>query len=114
MAAPISIAWRDVVMRRSRAVPFDADSSGRGGQHITERPRPARGAGRCATAVEQVIFKALAKEPTDRYPTAEAMIAALARAIGAPRTRGTPISDGSIGEEARSSLIRNPIDRARL
>jgi serine/threonine-protein kinase len=79
-------------------LPFDADSSmGVVVKHITEQPRPMREVrADVPPAVEQVIFKALAKEPTDRYPTAEAMIAALARAIGAPVPAVPDHSNGSI------------------
>jgi serine/threonine-protein kinase len=67
-------------------LPFEADSGmGVVVKHITEQPRPMRTVpADVPLAVEQVILRALAKEPADRYPTAEAMITALARAISAP------------------------------
>ncbi|MBI5568299.1 MAG: serine/threonine protein kinase, partial [Chloroflexi bacterium] len=91
-------------------LPFDADSSmGVVVKHITEQPRPMRAVrADVPLAVERVIFKALSKEPADRYPTAEAMVAALARAISAPapglpdRISGSIGGNGPIGAEPES------------
>ncbi len=52
-------------------------------KHITEKPRSVREfQPDVPIAVDQVITKSLEKDPDRRYPTAESMIAALARAIG--------------------------------
>jgi serine/threonine-protein kinase len=65
-------------------LPFDAESGmAVVVKHITEPPRPLRElCPEIPAAVERVILKSLEKNPDDRYPTAEAMIAALARAVG--------------------------------
>jgi serine/threonine protein kinase/formylglycine-generating enzyme required for sulfatase activity len=66
-------------------LPFEADSSmGVVVKHLTEPPRSlCEARPDVPWAVEQVIFKAMAKEPADRYPTTETMVVALARAMGA-------------------------------
>jgi len=65
-------------------VPFEADSGmAVVVKHITESPRPPREFNpRLPLAVEQVILRALEKDPNRRYQTAESMLADLARAIG--------------------------------
>ena len=65
-------------------VPFEADSGmAVVVKHITESPRPPREINpRLPLAVEQVILRALEKDPSRRYQTAESMGADLARAIG--------------------------------
>ncbi len=65
-------------------VPFEADSGmAVVVKHITEPPRPPREINpRLPLAVEQVILRALEKDPSRRYQTAESMVADLARAIG--------------------------------
>ncbi len=70
-------------------LPFDAESGmAVVVKHITEPPRPPRDlCPEIPAAVELVILKSLEKNPDDRYPTAEAMIAALARAVG-PQPNG--------------------------
>ncbi|MBN1284681.1 MAG: tetratricopeptide repeat protein [Anaerolineae bacterium] len=72
--------------------PFSADTTvGLIFKHITE-PAPLLRTGRpdLPLAVEQVVLKALAKNPEDRYQTAGAMMAALQQAVypsGAARRR---------------------------
>ena len=65
-------------------VPFEADSGmAVVVKHITEPPRPPREINpRLPLAVEQVILRALEKDPSRRYQAAESMVADLARAIG--------------------------------
>ncbi|HET7088232.1 MAG TPA: bifunctional serine/threonine-protein kinase/formylglycine-generating enzyme family protein [Anaerolineae bacterium] len=65
-------------------VPFEADSGmAVVVKHITEPPRPPREINpRLPLAVEHVILRALEKDPSRRYQTAESMVADLARAIG--------------------------------
>ena len=65
-------------------VPFEADSGmAVVVKHITESPRPPREFNpRLPLAVEQVILRALEKDPSRRHQTAESMVADLARAIG--------------------------------
>ncbi len=96
-------------------LPFDADSGmGVVVKHITEQPRPMRTLrADVSPAVEQVILKALAKDPAERYPTAEAMIAALARAISTPAPALPDRVTGSIGP-ASSIEFEPPADRARV
>jgi serine/threonine-protein kinase len=80
-------------------LPFDAESGmAVVVKHITEPPHPPREfRPDLPIAVEQVLLKSLEKNPDDRYPTAEAMIAALARAVGpqadqVPEAIETPIA----------------------
>jgi len=65
-------------------VPFEADSSmGVVVKHITEPPPPPRQFNpEIPLAVEKVVLNAMEKDPTRRYQTAEAMIAALVRGAG--------------------------------
>ena len=54
---------------------------------MTERPRPITATrSEVPAAIEAVVLKALAKGPADRYPTADAMIDALDRAVESART----------------------------
>lgn len=96
-------------------LPFDADSGmGVIVKHITEQPRPMRALrADVSPAVEQAILKALAKNPADRYPTAEALIAALARAISTPAPAAPDRVTGSIGP-ASSIEFEPPPDRSRV
>lgn len=96
-------------------LPFDADSGmGVIVKHITEQPRPMRALrADVSPAVEQAILKALAKNPADRYPTAEALIAALARAISTPAPAAPDRVTGSIGS-ASSIEFEPPPDRSRV
>jgi len=68
----------------SGRVPFQADSSmGVVVKHITQPPpSPCEFSPNLPTPVEQVILRALEKDPDKRFQSAEAMIAALMRAAG--------------------------------
>lgn len=95
-------------------LPFEADSGlGVVVKHITEQPRPMRTVrADVPPAVERVIFKALAKDPAERYETAETMIAALARAISAPAPALPDRASSTIKPSAPSEPAPTP-DRPR-
>jgi serine/threonine-protein kinase len=49
--------------------------------HVTEPPPPASRFAPVPASVDAVVLRALAKRPDDRYPTAAAMVEALASAL---------------------------------
>jgi serine/threonine-protein kinase len=67
-------------------LPFDgSDSLDVAMRHMTEPPRPPRQIRpEVPAAVQAVILKVLAKEPSDRYPTGEALAGALRQALQQP------------------------------
>jgi serine/threonine-protein kinase len=84
--------------------PFDGD----GGmsiliKHITEPVKPPRQINpNLPIEVEQVIMKALSKDPNQRFQTAESMVAAFARAVGPIGGRVVSVAAGIDKEEARA------------
>jgi serine/threonine-protein kinase len=95
-------------------VPFEADSGmAVVVKHITEPPRPPREINpRLPLAVEQVILRALEKDPAKRYQTAETMVTDLARAIGRPDqfTLPTPVAEAPVLAPLppRTSAVTSP------
>jgi serine/threonine protein kinase len=67
-------------------VPFDDESATAiAVQHISEEPPPPRSLNPALNqATEDVLLKAIAKEPKDRYPTAQAFMQALDEALQQP------------------------------
>ena len=65
-------------------LPYDGAPHEVAQKHLEDRPRPPRDrVPELPSALEGVILKLLEKEPSDRYPSANAVIAALAKATGA-------------------------------
>ena len=87
-------------------VPFEADSSmGVVVKHISEQPiAPRQFNPHLPVAVEKVILTVMAKDPSQRYQTAEAMVAALVRAAS-PAMEHYPAS--------RSDLAALSLNRPR-
>ncbi|HBP22130.1 MAG TPA: hypothetical protein DEA08_30650, partial [Planctomycetes bacterium] len=64
-------------------LPYDGAPHEVARKHLEDRPRPPRDrVPELPAALEGVILKLLEKEPSDRYPSANAVIAALAKATG--------------------------------
>jgi serine/threonine protein kinase len=70
------------------SVPFDDPSpTAIAVQHLTQPPPPPRQLNPSLNrATEEVLLKALSKQPDDRYQTGEGLIEALAAALNAPET----------------------------
>ncbi|HEX8320698.1 protein kinase domain-containing protein [Longimicrobium sp.] len=58
--------------------------------------------------VAEVIHRALAAEPEDRYPDAGAMAEALAQALSEPETRGVVVPPAPVVEPDTSSTLASP------
>jgi serine/threonine-protein kinase len=75
----------------------------------SELPRPGTLRPDLPEAAEAVIFKALARNPDDRYPSCEAMARAFAQAIGqsasTPATRSAAVSAPVTSRAAASSTV---------
>src|SRR5512135_165723 len=84
--------------------PFDGD----GGmailiKHITEPVKPPREINhKIPSAVQEVIMKALSKDPNQRFQTAESMVAAFARAVGPIGGRAANVAVTISQAEARA------------
>jgi WD40 repeat protein len=64
--------------------PFEGSFTEIASKHILVTPRPLRGlAPTLAPAIEEVVLRALAKDPQDRFPTIQAFAQALEAAVGA-------------------------------
>ena len=84
------------------ALPFEApDPLSMALMHVSEPPRPPREIRPgLSAAVEAVLLKTLAKDPAERYPSGEALVAALDAALAAgpspvPRPPGTAPADAN-------------------
>jgi hypothetical protein len=86
-------------------VPFEADTyMGVVTQHLFTRPEPPTGPGADpdAVALEPIVMRCLAKEPADRYPSMQALIAELEQAL-----EGGPAAVGASGRRSRSFRLRD-------
>jgi serine/threonine-protein kinase len=80
-------------------------------KHLTEQPRPIGERVRdLPEDLGAIIMRCLAKEPSDRFPTATALVDALngrpQSAIGVPSN--SPYQPRPVAEPARSQMSRNP------
>jgi eukaryotic-like serine/threonine-protein kinase len=76
-------------------LPFESDSAvGFATKHLTETPRPPsqrRPGVQVSPALEHLILRAMAKDPAERPPTAEAFREELLALAGAPAPRPAPL-----------------------
>lgn len=92
------------------AVPFEADTPiATVMKHITEPlPMPRKINPNLPEAVEQVIVKAMQKEPDDRYPTAGTLAEALREAVGL--SPGDTLRQHPLLVQASGPIIANELD----
>ena len=82
-------------------------------KHVSDAPLTPRAVGVvCPEWLETVILKALAKEPSDRFPSASAMAAALRAAAPVPAPAPSPTASGS-GTVASAGLRSTQGSRRR-
>ena len=78
-------------------------------QHLSATPQPPSAHARkgwVSAALDEVILRTLAKDPAQRYQTAEALLDALERAIRRPIVQ-RPLDEG-VFQDARRTLLANP------
>jgi eukaryotic-like serine/threonine-protein kinase len=95
----------------TRGRPFTAPHfAAQARQHIEERP--PRASDRDPTlpaAVDQVLWRGMAKDPEARYPTAVAFVEALEGALDGEQTGATGLMAPTPRAESRASAASNPI-----
>ncbi|HVX30756.1 MAG TPA: protein kinase, partial [Nitrolancea sp.] len=94
----------------TKQLPFDADTPvGVAMQHVSAvPPSPREFNPSIPPQVEDIVMRALAKDPNDRYPTASALAAALDHWEDAPNeVQATRVLAGAAGGAARGARPRN-------
>jgi eukaryotic-like serine/threonine-protein kinase len=91
--------------------PFSGQLDALARQHVKKAPTPPRKRNReISRHLENVILAALEKDPADRYPSAEAMLADLDEPSGvAWKTAEAPREEGPKKEKRRRALILTPV-----
>ncbi|HEX4204746.1 MAG TPA: serine/threonine-protein kinase [Ktedonobacteraceae bacterium] len=93
--------------------PFHGDSSSAIMlQRVTDEPTDPRSINPdLSSALSEVLIKSIAKDPQDRFPTAAAMIAALAQALDLPIPEDVRLALASINKAQVSTNDALPIDQ---
>lgn len=91
-----ALAGRPPFVRQSPAALLQA--------HLTETPRPASSLRPALAFADPVLAQGLAKEPGDRFPSAGALVEALAAALGAP-AQGAPAQAAPAPAEMTATLV---------